>query len=99
MAIFSPSFSAPSSWAKWSQVVSEVDAELSLFDGQPIADDPAVDIVRVPYMNFLLGTWIRHTMWWPELHPRFFRKGTVVPNAPTNVPRLIVGRALSNAFQ
>jgi len=45
-----------------------------------IAEEGRVDVVRIPFMNYLLGRWIRHTMWWPEFHPRFFRRGTVIPN-------------------
>lgn len=45
-----------------------------------IAGSSDTDVVLVPYRNYLLGEWIRHTAWWPEYHPRFFRRGTVVPN-------------------
>jgi glycosyltransferase involved in cell wall biosynthesis len=46
-----------------------------------VSERSDIDIVRIPFQNYLLGAWIRHTAWWPQFHPRFFRKGTVIPNA------------------
>lgn len=45
-----------------------------------LAASNEADIVFLPEKTYILGEWIRHTAWWPEYHPRFFRKGTVVPN-------------------
>jgi glycosyltransferase involved in cell wall biosynthesis len=35
------------------------------------------DVVYIPFKTYISGEWIRHTGWWPEYHPRFFKKGSV----------------------
>jgi len=35
------------------------------------------DIVYMPRMNFIMGSWIRHTGWWPDYQTRFFKKGAI----------------------
>lgn len=35
------------------------------------------DVVYIPRKNYIMGEWIRHTGWWPDFQPRFFRKGSV----------------------
>lgn len=33
------------------------------------------DVVFIPFKTYIMGEWIQHTMWWPEYHPRFFKRG------------------------
>jgi len=35
------------------------------------------DVVFIPFKNYLMGAWIRHTGWWPDYHPRFFKKDKI----------------------
>ena len=35
------------------------------------------DVLYIPRKNYIMGEWIRHTGWWPDLQPRFFKKGSV----------------------
>jgi glycosyltransferase involved in cell wall biosynthesis len=44
---------------------------------QRIAQEDRADIVAFPFKTYMLGAWIRHTGWWPEYHPRFFRRGAL----------------------
>lgn len=32
------------------------------------------DVVLIPRQNYLMGTWIKYTGWWPDYQARFFRK-------------------------
>lgn len=34
--------------------------------------------LEVPRKNIIFGKWMRASMWWPDYHIRFFRKGSVV---------------------
>ena len=43
-----------------------------------IALQNTIDIVTIPFKTYMLGAWIRHTGWWPEYHPRFFRRGCLI---------------------
>jgi glycosyltransferase involved in cell wall biosynthesis len=43
-----------------------------------IASEGAVDVVRIPRRNIILGRWMRHGQWWPNAKPRFFRKEALV---------------------
>lgn len=42
-----------------------------------IARKNVSDVVEIPYQNILFKKWIKHTAWWPDYHPRFFKKGFV----------------------
>lgn len=42
-----------------------------------IASNDTADIVFIPFKTYILGAWIKHTGWWPEYHPRFFKRGCV----------------------
>lgn len=35
------------------------------------------DVVKIPWKNIFFNKWIQHTLWWPDHHPRLFRKGYV----------------------
>lgn len=39
-----------------------------------IAVKDSTDIVYLPFKTYIMGTWIQHTGWWPDYHPRFFKK-------------------------
>ena len=36
------------------------------------------DFVEIPTKNIIFGKWIKASMWWPDYHIRFFKKGNVV---------------------
>lgn len=36
------------------------------------------DFVEIPTKNIIFGKWIKASMWWPDYHVRFFKKGAVV---------------------
>lgn len=44
---------------------------------QGIARDDLADIVYIPFKTHIMGAWIQHTGWWPDYHPRFFKKGSI----------------------
>ncbi len=43
-----------------------------------IAENNSADIVKIPRKNFIFGKWMQASMWWPDYHVRFFKKGKVV---------------------
>lgn len=42
-----------------------------------VVKEDIYDVVEIPFKNILLNKWIEHTGWWPDYHPRLFRKGFV----------------------
>ena len=42
-----------------------------------IAANDEADIVYMPFKTYIMGAWIKHTGWWPEYHPRFFKCGAI----------------------
>lgn len=36
-----------------------------------------IDFVEIPRMNIIFGKWMKASMWWPDYHVRFFKKGSV----------------------
>jgi (heptosyl)LPS beta-1,4-glucosyltransferase len=42
-----------------------------------IAANDGADIVYMPFKTYLLGEWIKHAGWWPDYHPRFFKRGLI----------------------
>jgi (heptosyl)LPS beta-1,4-glucosyltransferase len=36
-----------------------------------------VDYVRIPRQNYIFGTWVQASRWWPDYQVRFFKKNTV----------------------
>lgn len=36
------------------------------------------DFVEIPSKNIIFGKWIKASMWWPDYHIRFFKKGAVI---------------------
>lgn len=50
----------------------------------------AIDYVEIPRKNVIFGKWMKASMWWPDFHPRFFKKGKVVwKNEIHSKPQLI----------
>jgi len=39
-----------------------------------------VDVVEIATKNHIFGKWIKYTGMFPDYHPRFFRKGCVIPS-------------------
>lgn len=37
-----------------------------------------VDVVEIPFKNYLFGQWIQATNWWPAFHPRLFRVDSMI---------------------
>ena len=63
-----------------------------------IITENSYDVVMIPFKNIRFGKWMRHTGFWPDYHPRFFKKGYV--KFPKNikqphVPQKISGRVLT----
>lgn len=42
-----------------------------------IADESKADFVRIPRKNIIFDKWVEHSLWWPDLNIRFFKKGSV----------------------
>lgn len=40
-----------------------------------LVEDNKYDGFRFPFKNMFFGTWIRHSMWWPDYHTRLFKTG------------------------
>ena len=36
-----------------------------------------IDYVEIPRKNIIFGKWMKASMWWPDYHVRFFKKGSV----------------------
>jgi len=43
-----------------------------------IAEGNTTDIVYIPFKTYMMGEWIKHTGWWPEYHPRFFKRDSLI---------------------
>lgn len=37
-----------------------------------------INYVEIPRKNIIFGKWMKASMWWPDFHPRFFKKGKVM---------------------
>lgn len=44
---------------------------------QSIAKNDSADIVYMPFKTYIMGAWIKHTKWWPQYHPRFFKSNNI----------------------
>lgn len=62
-----------------------------------IVEKDTADVVKVPFKNIIFGKWIKHTWWWPDYHPRFFKKSFVKWPAlqQPHVQPIISGRVLT----
>jgi len=43
-----------------------------------VVKEDKYDYFRVPRRNYIFGSWVRHSGWWPDYNIRLFKKGTVV---------------------
>lgn len=53
-----------------------------------------VDYVKIPRKNLIFGTWMKASMWWPDLNIRFFRKGKVNWGNKIHIPPEVSGVGL-----
>lgn len=64
-----------------------------------ITKNDQYDVVMLPFKNIRLGKWMKHTGFWPDYHPRLFKKGYLKWQAGTNQPHVpptvIKGRILT----
>jgi glycosyltransferase involved in cell wall biosynthesis len=44
---------------------------------QKVVSENQYDLVEIPRKNIIFGKWMEHSMWWPDPHIRFFKKGSV----------------------
>lgn len=60
-----------------------------------IVSDDAAEAVRIPYQNFVCGTWLKHGQRWPDYKTNFFKTAvTKCPTLPHQSP-VIKGRILT----
>lgn len=52
------------------------------------------DFVQIPRKNIIFGKWMKASMWWPDYHIRFFKKGKVVWNSSIHSKPKTHGREL-----
>ena len=62
-----------------------------------IVEEDKYDVVQFPFKNFIFNKWIKHTGWWPDYHPRLFKKGFLVwpKNVAPHQPAEIKGKILT----
>ena len=56
-----------------------------------IVKSPKADYFRIPRKNIIFGSWIEHTLWWPDYQIRLFRKGKVTWNELIHTVPITVG--------
>lgn len=59
-----------------------------------IIKDDEYDVVKIPWKNIFFGKWIQHTLWWPDHHPRLFRKGYIKLETRIHPEAVYKGRVL-----
>jgi len=42
-----------------------------------IVQNDIADIVYLPFKTYIMGAWVKHTGWWPDFHPRLFKRGAI----------------------
>lgn len=52
------------------------------------------DVVKIPWKNIFFNKWIQHALWWPDHHPRLFRKGYVKLEKRIHPEAVCKGRVL-----
>ncbi|RLC48111.1 MAG: glycosyltransferase family 2 protein [Candidatus Cloacimonadota bacterium] len=45
-----------------------------------IVKEDKVDVVEIPTKNYIFGKWLQYSGRYPDYHPRFFRRGYVIPS-------------------
>lgn len=58
-----------------------------------IAANDIADVVSMPFKTYIMGDWIRHSGWWPEYHPRFFKRGLITFSDQVHSPFEVAGSA------
>lgn len=53
------------------------------------------DVINLPFKSILYHKWMKHTGWWPEYHPRLFRKGFLECPPQIHTAPMVKGRVLS----
>lgn len=51
-------------------------------------------VVEIPRKNIIFGKWMKTSLWWPDYHPRFFKKGTVIWQNKIHSKPQILGESL-----
>lgn len=59
-----------------------------------IIESDDYDVVKIPWKNIFFGKWIQHTLWWPDYHPRLFKKGFVKLEKRIHPEATLKGRIL-----
>lgn len=83
-----------------------LDADERLSDGlkkqiPKLISRKEVDIVEIPFKTIIFGRWIKHTRWWPDYHPRLFKKSSlewpgIVQTAPSYHGKVLRLKATEN---
>src|SRR3990170_187583 len=63
-----------------------------------IIKEDKYDVAIIPFKNIRLGKWMKHTGFWPDYHPRLFKKGFVKWQQnikQAHVPLIIKGKILT----
>lgn len=61
-----------------------------------MVDKPIVSTyVEIPRKNIIFGKWMRASMWWPDYHVRFFKKGSVIWNNKIHSKPTVEGQGLT----
>jgi len=42
-----------------------------------IVENSTSKVVQIPFKNYSLGIWVKGAGWWPDYHPRFFKRDAV----------------------
>jgi glycosyltransferase involved in cell wall biosynthesis len=62
---------------------------------QKIIKENKFEVVNIPFKSILYHKWMKHTGWWPEYHPRLFKKGFVDCPPKIHTAPIIKGRVLT----
>lgn len=69
----------------------QIPASLGQLLGQIVSKELAANFVEIPRKNLIFGKWMKASMWWPDYHIRFFRKGAVTWRDEIHSKPLTVG--------
>lgn len=54
-----------------------VSSQLKKYIKKILEQEKTADIYLIPRKNIIFGQNMKHTGWWPDYHPRFFKKGQI----------------------
>ena len=54
--------------------------------------DGGVDYVKIPRQNYIFGSWVKASRWWPDYQVRFFKKGMVTFPTTLHSEPVVTGR-------